>query len=274
MLTKNVLTYVNQFDDEHNSETNTHGHPTNPQTLRTPSVTPQEPVVPNRGRTHQRATARYRVNSTSRGSRSHSHESFNHSHGSRSHSRGTHGSRSHSRGSRSRSSLHEHQHAHSPSSAPEDDTTSTPTSGKKRPREADEPNLAEALVFVKVAKTSGGKPRPKASDYDVVAQEVLNLANAYYRCLISTRNAFPEPAMELEFTKEAWKFAHGKVNLPLRRLDADLGKVVCQLLPSFLSLLTHFRFVLVALNFAVNLKRRLSNWLTPFMALRAGIQIR
>lgn len=126
----------------------------------------------------------------------------------------------------SRSLSPEPQHPSSPSSeSDEDDTMSAPTSSNKRHRE---PETSEELVFVKVAKTSG-KLRPKASDYDAVAQEIINLANSFYRCLISVRNAFPDPATELAYTKEAWEFAHKKVGLPLRRLDMDIGKVVCNL---------------------------------------------
>lgn len=51
------------------------------------------------------------------------------------------------------------------------------------------------------------KGRPKASDFDDTSQQLINLANSYYRALIATNDPFPDTARELEFLHLSWAYA-------------------------------------------------------------------
>lgn len=63
-------------------------------------------------------------------------------------------------------------------------------------------------AFVKAQKVTEGGGRPKASDYDEVAKQVILTATGVYRCLISTMNAFPTPSEEASMIRDAWDRAN------------------------------------------------------------------
>ncbi|KAF8148659.1 hypothetical protein B0H34DRAFT_802876 [Crassisporium funariophilum] len=65
-----------------------------------------------------------------------------------------------------------------------------------------------SVNFVKAQKVTEGDGRPKASDYNKVAKEVILAAAAIYRCLISTSNTSPSPSEEAEMIKQAWDRAN------------------------------------------------------------------
>lgn len=48
------------------------------------------------------------------------------------------------------------------------------------------------------------KRGPRAKDYDDDVQEVISVANALFRCRLSTMNAFPSDALELEWAQISW----------------------------------------------------------------------
>jgi hypothetical protein len=83
------------------------------------------------------------------------------------------------------------------------------------------------LQLVKAQKVSEGGGRPKASDYDDVAKEVILCATAIYRCLVSTSNAFPTPSEEGELIKLAWNRANEETSqdIPMA-LTPVIAKVV------------------------------------------------
>jgi hypothetical protein len=63
-------------------------------------------------------------------------------------------------------------------------------------------------TFAKAQKVTEGGGRPKASNYDEVAKQVILTATGVYRCLISTMNAFPTPSEEASMIRKAWDRAN------------------------------------------------------------------
>ncbi|THH07052.1 hypothetical protein EW146_g9434 [Bondarzewia mesenterica] len=79
----------------------------------------------------------------------------------------------------------------------------------KRGRSPEDEAIAEiSASCVKAQKITENGGRPKASDYDDVAKEVILTATGIYRCLISTLNAFPTPSEEAQFIRIAWDRAN------------------------------------------------------------------
>ncbi|KAF8963216.1 hypothetical protein BDZ97DRAFT_1758714 [Flammula alnicola] len=126
-------------------------------------------------------------------------------------------SRRHSH-SRSRSRSHSysgHRGRHMSSRSPSVESPSLSFAGRqhqahgKRARSPDDDAIAEITAnFVKAQKVTEGSGRPKASDYDEVAKEVILTATSIYRCLVSTSKAFPTPSEEAEMIKQAWDRAN------------------------------------------------------------------
>lgn len=136
---------------------------------------------------------------------------------------------SHSRGrSRLSSSRRVQQRPESGSRDSQQETPSPSPSplvaGRKRSRSPIEDGHH---LFVKAQKVSDGGGRPKASDYDDVAKEVILHATAIYRCLVSTSNAFPTPSEEGELIKSAWNRANDETlqDVPIA-LTPVIAKVV------------------------------------------------
>jgi hypothetical protein len=85
------------------------------------------------------------------------------------------------------------------------------------------------LRTVQVQRTSTSSSastgRPKAKDFDDVTQEVIGLAIAFYRCYISSKNSFPDHALELEFIADAWRAACQRLNLEME-ITPTISKLV------------------------------------------------
>jgi hypothetical protein len=109
---------------------------------------------------------------------------------------------------------------------------------------------------VKAQKLWESVGRPKAKDYDDVTQEILSVAIAVYRCLISTDTPFPDHSKELEFVKIAWNVACKKVGLKLE-MTPELVKMVCihYNLRQYLTGKT-FRSLHVGLMYVANSRRK------------------
>ncbi|KAG6818720.1 hypothetical protein H0H93_002504 [Arthromyces matolae] len=107
--------------------------------------------------------------------------------------------------------------------------TPTPELSNKRPRSNSLEHAVVAPKTVKAIKIVTNSRRPKASDYDDVAKQVILTAGNVYRCLISTSNGFPDSGTEIEFVCEAWKHANeiAKLNPPLD-MTPDIGKIIKQ----------------------------------------------
>ncbi|KAJ7086938.1 hypothetical protein C8R44DRAFT_650372 [Mycena epipterygia] len=81
------------------------------------------------------------------------------------------------------------------------------------------------MRVVQAQKTGGSSGRAKAKDFDDVTQEVIALAITIYRCFLSTRNAFPDHAMELDFLREAWATACRQLNISME-LSPTISKLI------------------------------------------------
>ncbi|KAG6838416.1 hypothetical protein C0991_011765, partial [Blastosporella zonata] len=78
-------------------------------------------------------------------------------------------------------------------------------------------------------KINENSRRPKAADYDDVSKDIILTAATIYRCLISTVNAFPDSAKELEMVKVAWVRANKDSDMvPPLALTPDIGKIIKQ----------------------------------------------
>jgi hypothetical protein len=77
----------------------------------------------------------------------------------------------------------------------------------------DEVASVHAAQTAKAQKVHVSSGRPKAKDYDDVTQEVLAIAIAIYRCLISTEAPFPDHVQEVAFAKTAWEKASEICNI-------------------------------------------------------------
>jgi len=104
----------------------------------------------------------------------------------------------------------------------ERDTSPPVTAGTKRSRDDDDNSHRQTAKAHKVWESVG---HPKAKDYDDVTQEVLSVAIAVYRCLISSEAPFPDHSKELEFVKIAWNVACKKADLRLE-MTPELVKMV------------------------------------------------
>ena len=111
---------------------------------------------------------------------------------------------------------------HERSQSPAQDNGAAPAPGNKCTHTSDP---ADDAVFVKTTKTTS-KSRPKARDYDGDAQEMISIANQHFCCLLSTKNAFPDTAAELNFLAKVWQVAHVEAGIPARRLTPDIARVV------------------------------------------------
>ena len=131
----------------------------------------------------------------------------------------------------------------SPSRSP-----SRPDIGRKRSYSPSEDDGLHQLVKAQKVSERGG--RPKASDYDDVAKEVILCATAIYRCLVSTSNAFPTPSEEGEMIRDAWNCANAETSqeVPIA-LTPVIAKVVRVILyywkKSLVSFLFRFQHVVV-----------------------------
>ena len=112
----------------------------------------------------------------------------------------------------------------SPRQDPSRSGSPEPVIGQKRSYSPTDDGL---LQLAKAQKVSEGGGRPKASDYDEVSKEVILRATAIYRCLVSTRNAFPTPSEEADMIKIAWNRANEETSqqVPIA-LTPPIAKVV------------------------------------------------
>lgn len=77
---------------------------------------------------------------------------------------------------------------------------------RKRTHSPDSTQASETSR-IKIRRIQEKNGRAKASDYDDTSQNLINLANGYYRALIATQDPFPDATEELNFLRLAWAFA-------------------------------------------------------------------
>lgn len=96
----------------------------------------------------------------------------------------------------------------------------------KRSRGDTDDDTSDTTQYVaKVQKIHESQGRPKAKDFDDTTQEVLTKAITYYRCLISSMNAFPDHHTELNFVKLSWRMACEDLETRLQ-MTPDIVKIV------------------------------------------------
>ncbi|KAJ7671060.1 hypothetical protein B0H17DRAFT_948416, partial [Mycena rosella] len=74
-------------------------------------------------------------------------------------------------------------------------------------------------------KISDNQGCPRAKDYDDTAQELISIANTWYRCLLATQDAFPGSTAEPEMVNLAWDRACEELKVAVR-LTPDIAKLI------------------------------------------------
>ncbi|KAJ7662854.1 hypothetical protein B0H17DRAFT_1257671, partial [Mycena rosella] len=74
-------------------------------------------------------------------------------------------------------------------------------------------------------KISDNQGRPRAKDYDDTTQELISIANTWYRCLLATEDAFPDSTTETVMVTAAWKTACEELQVAVR-LTPDIAKLI------------------------------------------------
>lgn len=80
-------------------------------------------------------------------------------------------------------------------------------------------------IDIKIPKINE-KSRPKAANFNDIVQEVIGVANAYYRCFLSAKDAFPDTQTELNFVCNAWARAIDDTGSPASVLTPSISRVV------------------------------------------------
>lgn len=80
------------------------------------------------------------------------------------------------------------------------------------------------MVMLQRVNNHGG--RPKASDYDDVAQEAIATAVPVFRSIMTQHGAFPDHTRAMDYLKEAWKYSLQHNELPPLQLTPDVAKMV------------------------------------------------
>ncbi|KAG5649197.1 hypothetical protein H0H81_005483 [Sphagnurus paluster] len=113
-------------------------------------------------------------------------------------------------------------------SSPVPSRSPSPEPGAKRPRAYNSDDEEPILVLVQAQKITEHAGRPKASDYEEVAKEVILAAGNIYRCLISTIDGFPDSGTEIEFIRTAWGRANKDAGVPPMALTPSIAKIIKQ----------------------------------------------
>jgi hypothetical protein len=79
---------------------------------------------------------------------------------------------------------------------------------------------------IKANKINRNAGRPRASDYDDLAKELILLAATVYRCILSTTDAFPDLATEANMVREAWTSVINEMTGAPLALTPDIAKIV------------------------------------------------
>ncbi|KAJ6536270.1 hypothetical protein B0H19DRAFT_997014 [Mycena capillaripes] len=73
-------------------------------------------------------------------------------------------------------------------------------------------------------KITDHQGRPRAKDYDDLTQELVSIANTWFRCLLATKDGFPEHTSEVDMLKLAWSKACEELNVSMV-FTPDLAKL-------------------------------------------------
>ncbi|KAJ7112493.1 hypothetical protein C8R44DRAFT_564975, partial [Mycena epipterygia] len=67
--------------------------------------------------------------------------------------------------------------------------------------------------------------RARAKDYDDTTQELVSITNTWFRCLLATRDGFPDHTKEAELLKLAWSKACEELQVSMQ-ITPDIAKLV------------------------------------------------
>ncbi|KAJ6510912.1 hypothetical protein C8R45DRAFT_814744, partial [Mycena sanguinolenta] len=74
-------------------------------------------------------------------------------------------------------------------------------------------------------KLNDHQGRARAKDYDSTTQEVVSTAATYFRCLVATKNGFPEHVSETDLLATAWTMTRDELKIAMD-LTPDLAKLI------------------------------------------------
>ncbi|KAJ7479651.1 hypothetical protein FB451DRAFT_996218, partial [Mycena latifolia] len=99
--------------------------------------------------------------------------------------------------------------------------SSSPSIGDKRARSPANDDVHDTQA----QKVSDHQGRSHAKDYDDTTQELISIANTWFRCLLATRDAFPEHIAETELLTLAWNKACEELNISMW-ITPDIAKLI------------------------------------------------
>ncbi|KAJ7840202.1 hypothetical protein B0H14DRAFT_2512693 [Mycena olivaceomarginata] len=96
----------------------------------------------------------------------------------------------------------------------------SPTTGDKRARSPD-----DDIRVTQAQKTTDHQGRPRAKDYDDTTQALINIASIWFRCLLATKEGFPEHLDEVDMVKLS--LAKGEEELKISMpLTPEIAKLI------------------------------------------------
>ncbi|KAJ7088510.1 hypothetical protein B0H15DRAFT_1022499 [Mycena belliarum] len=97
----------------------------------------------------------------------------------------------------------------------------SPVLGDKRARSPDDEDVRDTQA----QKLSDHHGRSRAKDFDDTTQEAISLANTWFRCLLATRDAFPDHTTESEMLVHAWDKSCEELKISMR-ITPDIAKLI------------------------------------------------
>ncbi|KAJ7808035.1 hypothetical protein B0H14DRAFT_2609234 [Mycena olivaceomarginata] len=96
----------------------------------------------------------------------------------------------------------------------------SPTTGDKRARSPD-----DDIRVTQAQKTTDHQGRPRAKDYDDTTQALIDIASIWFRCLLATKEGFPEHLDEVDMVKLS--LAKGEEELKISMpLTPEIAKLI------------------------------------------------
>ncbi|KAJ7815128.1 hypothetical protein B0H13DRAFT_2463325, partial [Mycena leptocephala] len=114
------------------------------------------------------------------------------------------------------------EHCRRSDPSPNRSPSRSPATGDKRARSPD-----DDLRVTQAQKTGNHQGRPRAKDFDDTTQELIGIANTWFRCALASEEAFPEHVDEGGMVKHSWNLAlkELKISMPL---TPDIAKLIAR----------------------------------------------
>ncbi|KAJ6456820.1 hypothetical protein C8R47DRAFT_996109, partial [Mycena vitilis] len=91
----------------------------------------------------------------------------------------------------------------------------------KRDRSSDDDDIR----VVQAQKINNHQGRPRAKDFDDLTQELVSITNTWFRCLLATRDAFPEHTPEQQMLRQSWSWACQELGVHMS-MTPDIAKLI------------------------------------------------